>query len=164
MDCSTSGLPVLHCLPELAKLVSIESVMPSSHLILCRPLLLSPPVLQASPNTSVSTTSVHSHATAYLVFLFKWTHFLLGLVLSNNNLRNCGLDMLITYFYIHQYTMFKVKVAQSCLTLCDPVDYTVHGILQARILEWVAFPFSRGSSLLRDRTQVSRIAGRFFTS
>ena len=38
----------------------------------------------------------------------------------------------------------KVKVAQSCLTLCDPVDYTVHGILQARILEWVAFPFSRG--------------------
>ena len=40
----------------------------------------------------------------------------------------------------------KVKVAQSCLTLCDPMDYTDHGILQARILEWVAFPFSRGSS------------------
>ena len=40
----------------------------------------------------------------------------------------------------------KVKAAQSCLTLCDPTDYTVHGILQARILEWVAFPFSRGSS------------------
>ena len=34
----------------------------------------------------------------------------------------------------------KVKVAQSCLTLCNPIDYTVHGILQARILEWVAFP------------------------
>ena len=40
----------------------------------------------------------------------------------------------------------KVKVAQSCPTLCEPKDYTVHGILQARILEWVAFPFSRGSS------------------
>ena len=40
----------------------------------------------------------------------------------------------------------EVKVTQSCLTLCDPRDYTVHGILQARILEWVAFPFSRGSS------------------
>ena len=40
----------------------------------------------------------------------------------------------------------KVKVTQLCPTLCDPVDYTVHGILQARILEWVAFPFSRGSS------------------
>ena len=36
----------------------------------------------------------------------------------------------------------KVKVTQLCLTLCDPMDYTVHGILQARILEWVAFPFS----------------------
>ena len=38
----------------------------------------------------------------------------------------------------------KVKVTQSCLTLCNPLDYTVRGILQARILEWVAFPFSRG--------------------
>ena len=40
----------------------------------------------------------------------------------------------------------KVKVTQSCPTLCDPMDYTAHGNLQARILEWVAFPFSRGSS------------------
>ena len=40
----------------------------------------------------------------------------------------------------------KVKVTQLCLTLCDSMDYTVCGILQARILEWVAFPFSRGSS------------------
>ena len=39
----------------------------------------------------------------------------------------------------------KEKVTQSYLTLCDPVDYTVHGILQARLLEWVAFPFSKGS-------------------
>ena len=58
----------------------------------------------------------------------------------------------------------NVEVAQSCLTLCNPVDYTVHGILQARILEWVAFPLSGGSSQPRDRTQVSRIAGRFLTS
>ena len=49
----------------------------------------------------------------------------------------------------------KVKVTQSCPTLCDPMDYAVHGILQARILEWVAFSFSRGSSQPRDRTQVS---------
>ena len=47
----------------------------------------------------------------------------------------------------------KVKVAQSCPTLCNLMDYTVHGILQARILEWVAFPFSRGSSQPRDRTR-----------
>ena len=52
----------------------------------------------------------------------------------------------------------KVKVAQSCPTLCDPMDYTVHGFLQARILEWVAFPFSRKSLQSRDRTQVSQIA------
>ena len=44
------------------------------------------------------------------------------------------------------------------------MDYTVHGILQARILECVAIPFSRGSSPPRDRTQVSQIEGRFFTS
>ena len=60
--------------------------------------------------------------------------------------------------------LVKVKVTQSCLTLRNPMDYTVHGILQARILEWVAFPFSRGSSQLWDQTQVSRIAGGFFTS
>ena len=44
----------------------------------------------------------------------------------------------------------KVLVAQLCPTLCDPMDYTVHGILQARILEWVVIPLSRGSSQPRD--------------
>ena len=58
----------------------------------------------------------------------------------------------------------KVKVTQSCLTLCDPMDYSVHGIFQDRILERVAFPFSRGSSQPRDQIQVSCIAGSFFTS
>ena len=57
----------------------------------------------------------------------------------------------------------KVRVTQLCLTLCDPMDYTVHGILQATILEWIAFPFSRGYSQPRDWTQVSHIAGEFFT-
>ena len=59
------------------------------------------------------------------------------------------------------------EVAQLCPTLCDPVDCSLlgsslHGILQARILEWVAISFSRGSSQLRDRTRISRIAGRRF--
>ena len=58
----------------------------------------------------------------------------------------------------------KLIVVWSCLTLWDPMDYTVHGILQARILEWVAFPFSRGSSKPRDQTQVSCIIGGCFTS
>ena len=51
--------------------------------------------------------------------------------------------------------LVKVKVAQSCLTLCNPMDYTVHGILQARTLEWGAFPFSRQSSQPGDQTQIS---------
>ena len=59
------------------------------------------------------------------------------------------------------------EVVQSCLTLCNPVDCSlpgssIHGILQARILELVAISFSRGSSQPRDRTQVSCIAGRRF--
>ena len=59
--------------------------------------------------------------------------------------------------------------AYLCLTLCDPMDCSlsgssVRGIFQARILEWVAMPSSRGSSLSRDRTQVSRIASGFFTN
>jgi len=58
----------------------------------------------------------------------------------------------------------EIKVTQSGPTLCDSMNYTVHGILQARILKWVAFPFFRRSSQPRDRTQVSHIVGRFFTS
>ena len=58
----------------------------------------------------------------------------------------------------------KVKVAQLCPTLCNPMECKVHGILQARILKWVAFPYSGGSSQPRDQTQVSRMAGGFFIS
>ena len=57
-----------------------------------------------------------------------------------------------------------MKVTQSCLTLCNPMDYTVHVIIHARILEWVAVFFSRGSSQPGDGIQVSCIAGRFITS
>ena len=68
---------------------------------------------------------------------------------------------------ILQARILESEVAQSCLTLCDPVDCSppgssIHEILQARILEWVAISFSRGSSQPRDRTQVFRIAGRRF--
>ena len=58
----------------------------------------------------------------------------------------------------------KVKFTQSCPTLCNPMDYIVHGILKARILEWVAFPFSRVSSQPRNPTGISCVAGGFFTS
>ena len=77
----------------------------------------------------------------------------------------------ILYHWCHLGNpLMKVKllVAQLCLTLCGHIDcswlgFSVHEILQARMLNWVAIPFSRGSSQPRDRTQVSGIAGRFLT-
>ena len=76
---------------------------------------------------------------------------------------------MIVFFCVNVVRFCKwSEVTQSCLTLCDPMDCSlpgpsVHGILQARMLEWVTISFSRGSSQLWDRTQVSCIVGRFFT-
>ena len=73
------------------------------------------------------------------------------------------------YAFFHLLSLdIHAKVIQSCPTLCDPMDcrlpgFSVHGILQARILEWVAYPFSRGYSQPRNQTLVSHIAGRYFT-
>ena len=66
--------------------------------------------------------------------------------------------------YLGLESEVKVKVTHSCPTLWDPIDYTVHGILQVRILEWVAFPFSSRFSWPRNQTGVSCIAGGFFTN
>ena len=87
--------------------------------------------------------------------LFQGIFLIQGL---NRGLLHCRQ---ILYHLSHQRNS---KVAQSYLTLCNLRDYTVQRILQARILEWITFPFSRGSSQPRDGTQVSPIAGRFFTS
>ena len=73
---------------------------------------------------------------------------------QQENNTNCTIPLKLISFF-----SFLFSLSQSCPTLCDPMDYTVHGILQARILEWIAFPFSRGSSQARDRIQVSCIAG-----
>ena len=73
------------------------------------------------------------------------------------------------YKYTHTHTCAVLcLVAQLCPTLCDPMDCnlsgsSVHGIFQARILEWVAMPSSRGSSQFRNQTGVSSFAGGFFT-
>ena len=66
------------------------------------------------------------------------------------------------------YCTVLCLVAQLCSTLCNPMDCSlqgssVHGLFQARVLEWVAISFSRGSSQARDRTQITHIAGRHFT-
>ena len=85
-----------------------------------------------------------------LLLFSKWKFFILNS------------SLLILYMLLLKYT-------QSCPILYDPMDYSppgssVHGILQAGIPEWVAIPFSRGSSQFKDQTWVSGIVGRFFTS
>ena len=72
--------------------------------------------------------------------------------------------MVIIMMYFSTVKWSEVKVTQLCLTLCDPVDYIVHGIFQARILEWVSSPFSMGSAQPRNWTGVSCTAGGFFIS
>ena len=74
-----------------------------------------------------------------------------------------GTRFICAIFLGYIYSL-KLEVAQLCLILCDPMDCTVHGILQARILEWATFPFSRGSSQPRGWIRVSLIAGGFFTN
>ena len=107
--------------------------------------------------------------------------FFIKYVILNNSLYSFIIVIIIWLYYMLCLTKFpsnegaetrnrlktwkvKVKITQSCQTLCDPMDYTVHGILQARILEQAAFPFSRGSSPRRNWTGISCIAGGFFTN
>ena len=76
--------------------------------------------------------------------------------------------MFLKNIFIYLFMVMKVLVTQSSLTLFNPMDcspwgFSIHGTLQARILEWVAKPFSRGTSWPRDLTQVSCIVSRFFT-
>ena len=82
---------------------------------------------------------------------------------SGSSIQHATVLLMLIYSYFSA-SEEEVKVAQLCPTLCDSMDYTVQGILQARLLEWVTFPFSRGSSQPRDGTQVSCIARELFTS
>jgi len=125
--------------------------------------------------------SAHFMASPFLVIndlldwpLGKWSLAILGENFLTETRRETIVvtrsQALVQYLFISPY-LFESKwvlVAQSCLTLCDPMDCSppgpsVHEIFQARILEWVAISFSRGSSQLRDRTWVSCTAGRFLT-
>ena len=119
------------------KLTSIESVMPSSHLILCRPLLLLPQSLPASESFPMSQ-------------------------LFASGGQSTGVSALASFLpeNTQDWSPLEWTVSQSCPTLCNPTDCSllgssVHGILQARILEWIAISSSRGSSWPRDRTHLS---------
>ena len=92
-----------------------------------------------------------------LPYFHRWTEFLLIKWLKRNQLKLKYQEI----FHISESILSSLSCAWLFVT---PMDYTVHGILHARILEWVALPFSRGPSQPRDWTQVSRIADGFLTS
>ena len=110
-------------------------------------------VIQRSPLYYTFIPSVHFHTLPYLLTV---THlFSVSIILFQNCINGTAL-----------YVKWN-EVAQSCPTLCDPMDcslpgFSIHGIFQARILEWVAISFSRGSSWPRNQTWVSCIAGKCF--
>ena len=184
--------------------MSIESVKPSNHLILCRPLLLLPaifPSIRVFSNESV----LHIRWPIYWSFSFNISPFnehpglisfrmdRLDLLAVQGTLKSLPQHhsakasiLLHSAFFIvqlsHPYMtrgktigltrrIFVGKVMPLLFNMLSRLVITffsrttvVHGILYARILEGVAFPFSRGSSQPRDQSQVSHIAGGFFTS
>ena len=139
---------------------------------LCDPMASSPPgffvhgILLARKLEWVAISSFRGYSwlrdriCVSYVSCIGWQVFFLSLTLP-------GKPYTHIYMCIHIYVCVHAKLLQSCPTLCDPMDYSapgssVHGILQARILEWVAMSFSRGSSWPGDQTRVSSIAGSFF--
>ena len=118
---------------SLLKLTSIESVILSNYLILCHPLLLLPSIF---PSIRVFSNESVLH--------IRWPKY-------------WSFSLLLAWFVLNIY---RGLCAPSCPTLCDPIDCSppgssVHGIFQARILEWVAISFSRWSSRPRDLTHDS---------
>ena len=190
MDCSMPCFPVLHYLLEFAQthVRWVDDAIQPSH-PLC-PLLLLPSVLPSirvfSSYLALSirwpkywsfsySNSLSSEYPRLISFRIDWFDLLavqgtLKSLLQQHNSKASVLQC-SAFFLVQLSLLVLVLVAQSCLTLCDPTDCmdcslsgsSVHGILQARILEWVSISFSRGSSKARDRTWVSCIVSRFFT-
>ena len=102
------------------------------------------------------------------MFLYDWKWKLLGLVQLFANYMDCSLQTPLSMEFRQEYWSGELFPSTGDLpnpeVNCSLPDSSVHGILQARILEWVAYPFSRGSSQPRNWTGVSHIAGRKFTS
>ena len=158
--------------------MSIELVMLFKH------LAPSPLVFNLSQCQSLFQWIVSSHQVAKVLEL-QLQHQSFQCIFSVDFLEDglvwspCSFALVITFIKIPLYPHFLISlvsllccvlcfVSQSGLTLCGSMDCSpsgssVHGILQARILEWVTMPSSRGSSQPRDQTQVSHIAGRFCT-
>ena len=180
MNHSTPGLPVHHQLPEFTQTLihRVSDAIQPSH---PRPLLPLPPI-PPSIRVFSNESTLHMRWPKYWSFSFSiipskehpglisfrmdWLDLLAVQGTLKSLLRHHSSKASILWcsalVLLNVYSV-KVKVAQLCMTL-RPHGLSVHGILQARILEWVAFPFSRGSSQPRHWTQVYHTAGRFFTS
>ena len=175
--------------------MSIESMIPSNHLILCHPLLLLPSIFPSITvffnelalsirwpkywSFSISPSNEYSR---FISFRMDWLDLLavqgtLKSLLQHHSSkasilwRSAFLMVQLSHLCMTTGKTMQGKkeseAAQSCLTLCDPMDYSlpgfsIHGIFQARVLEWVAISFFRGSSWPRDQTWVSLIVGRCF--
>ena len=190
---------------SLSKLMPVESVMPSNHLIICHPLFLLPSILPSIRvfssksvlcirwpkywNFSFNISPSNEHS-GLLSFRMDWFVFLLvqGTLKSflQHHSSKASILWCSTFFIAqlsHPYMTTGKTIALTRWTFFSKVmsllfnmlsrlviaflprsKYTVHGILQARILEWVTISFSRESSQPRSQTQVSGIAGWFFTS
>ena len=145
-----------------------------SYLTLCNPVDHSPPgyfhgILQARILERVAIPFSKGSSLIRFVVSFHLFEVFVCPYLSLAVLANTQFTQLTSSSYLQ--CVCVCTVTQLCLTLCDPMDCrppgsSVHGILQARVLEWVAMPFSRGSFQPRDQTHVSCVscfAGGFFT-
>ena len=157
LDCACVSAKLLQSCPTLCDLMDYSSPVLSVHGIL-QARILEWVALPSSRGSSQSRDQTHISCNGRQV-LYPVSHLgnpRLCIILHNGGM---GTTCVVKR---------KSEVSQSCLTLCDPVDCSlpgssVHGIHQARVMEWVAISFSRGSSQPRDRTRVSLTAGRRFT-
>ena len=147
--------------------MSIKSTMSSNHLILCHPLFFLPSIFPTIRGVS-NELALHIRWPKYLSFSFS---------ISPSNEYSGPISFRMDWLDLPevQGTLKSLLQHHNCVlvsqlgpTLCDPMDYSppgfsVHRILQARTLEWIAIPFSRGTFQPRDRTLASGLAGRFFT-
>ena len=173
MNCITPGLPVLPYLLEFAQIHVhwVGDAIKASH-----------PLPPSSPFAFNLSQHQGSFPMSWLCINWpKCWNFSFSISPSNENsgltsFRIDGFDLLavqgtlnsLLQHHNSKASTYQVLVTQSCPTLWDPMDCSppgssVHGISQARILEWVAIPFSRGSSQCREWIWVFHIAGRFFT-
>ena len=181
MDCSMQAYLSITNSRSLLKLISIESVMPSSHLILCRPLFLLP-LIPPSIRVFSNESTLCMRWPKYWSFSFSicpsneysgWFPFrLTGLI----SLQSKGLSRIFSNTTVQKHQFFGTQFSSLSLLQgifptqgsnlglphCRQILYQLSHKGSPRILEWVAYPFSSGSSRPRNQTRVSCIAGGFF--